>query len=259
MPTRAVAALLTLAVTASALPAAAGPSQPTAAALADAERLVAEATRHFEAGRLTDALDAFRRAYALARDPKLLFAMAKLEIELGDCASALEHLRLFLDHEPGPRAAEAARRERASCPDAPPPTAPPAVPAPEPAAPTPAAAPAAAPSFRAPVVRPHVPWYEDNIGMGLTVSGGVVLATGGFLWAMSYRAKHATAHNPDEARDLEDEARGFGTAAWITGGIGAALVVGGIVRYATRDTGAPVDVAAAPTGDGWAVTAFGRF
>jgi tetratricopeptide (TPR) repeat protein len=258
MPTRAVAALLTLAVTASALPAVAQPSPPTAAAQADAERLVAEATRHFEAGRLTDALDAFRRAYALARDPKLLFAMAKLEIELGDCASALEHLRLFLDREPGPRAAEAARRERASCPEAPPPTAPPAAAAPESAAPAPAAAPAA-PSFRAPVVRPHVPWYEDTIGMGLTVSGGVVLATSGFLWAMSYRATHATARSSDQARDLEDEARGFGTAAWITGGVGAALVVGGIVRYATRVTGAPVDVAAAPTGDGWAVTAFGRF
>jgi tetratricopeptide (TPR) repeat protein len=261
MRTRLLAALLAV-TAAAARPAHAQPtSPPPAAAQADADRLVAEAAHHFEAGRLADALAAFRRAHDLVRDPKLLFAMAKLEVELGDCASAVEHLRQFLAMNPGPRATEAARRESAACA---PPSA--AEPVPPPAAsPSAAEAPAPEATLEArPLPEPgrpaaRSPWYRDTVGNLLVGAGGVGLVAGGVLAGLSWHSANAPADDLDEDRRLAERADHFGLAAAISGGVGAALVVGGIVRYATRDAGAPVDVAAVPHGDGWTVTAIGRF
>jgi tetratricopeptide (TPR) repeat protein len=270
MRTRSLAAITALLAITAARPAHAQPvAPPPAAAQADADRLVAEAGRHFEAGRLADALAAFRRAHDLVRDPKLLFAMAKLEVELGDCASAVEHLRQFLAMNPGPRATEAARQESAACapPSATEPIPPPAGSPSTAATPAPGATPDATLEARplpepgrpaaAPVARS--PWYRDTAGNLLVAAGGVGLVAGGVLAGLSWHSASAPADDLDEDRRLADRADDFGLAAAISGGVGAALVVGGIVRYATRDTGAPVDVAAAPLGDGWTVTASGRF
>jgi hypothetical protein len=268
MRTRSLAAVLAITATAAtASPARAQPSpaSPSATAQADADRLVAQAAAHFEAGRLAASLDAFRRAHALVRDPKLLFAMAKLEVELGDCASAIEHLRQFLALDPGPRATEAARKESAACgaestsaPAAP--SAPVAAP-PDPSSPPEplAAAPRREPAILHAAAPARSPWFRDTAGNVLVGAGGVSLLAGGAFWALSWHGANASASTEAENTRLADRASDFRLAAIISGGVGAALVVGGILRYATRDAGAPVDVAAAPHGDGWTITAVGRF
>ncbi|MEZ4463551.1 MAG: PEGA domain-containing protein [bacterium] len=92
-PGRAVAGLLAVALAAS--PALAQTEPPPAAKAAyDA------GVAHFQAGRYTDAIAEFNKAYRLGPNPVLVFNMARAFEELGDFASATEFYKRYLQMAP---------------------------------------------------------------------------------------------------------------------------------------------------------------
>ena len=268
MPTRPFTAVTVAAALALAAPAHA---QPTPAPAAASAQLVAEATAHYEDGRLVEALAAFRRAHEIEPDAKLLYAMAKIEVELGQCAAAIEHLRQFMESRPGTKAVRAAEQEGKACntvltaPSVS--TAPAASPA-DTAAPAPVPVPVSVipadvlPSNDGPLqVRvEHRPWYTDAVGDVLTGAGVIGVATGATFLVLARSDSQADASTAAEHASLEDRARQRSLIGGVSLGVGTALVVGGIVRYATRDSERRLDVAAAPHPDGgWSVALAGRF
>jgi hypothetical protein len=109
-----------------------------------------EALALYGSGDLKGALAHMRQSYGLSKRAELLYNIARIESELGDCAASLADYRLYVQQVPDGRYrndAEQATRELAQrCPDAPATSAPSSAPvaaalAVAEAAPTPAAAP----------------------------------------------------------------------------------------------------------------------
>lgn len=185
----------------------------------------------------------FRAGYGIDPRPEFLFALAQAERLSGDCASAVVYYQRFLDTGPDANQTEAARINMRRCTRA-------LESAPRQSRPRADArtlAEAEEASEPAPPVTPPMtavpsapaPWYRDPVGMGL-LGGGVVslVASGLFL--------DAKAGAEADARDADDygayvahieRARSRRNLALVTGGIGAALLTGAIIRYVTRDDG----------------------
>ena len=253
------AALLVLTLTAlTPNPATAQPGEATE----DPEALAAQAAKKYEADQLDDALELFRRAYKLSKDPRHLYAMAKIELKLHDCPAAVAHLQQFLSSKPGPKATAAAKAEIATCdeelgssqrsgdgretPEK------------DPKPPTigDSSIITKRPISHAP------PWYTDRIGMGLTISGGVALAAGGALFAVAYSKNQdaGEATNKDAHDRLASDAKRYQLYSIISAAAGGALIAGGVVRFMTRDTEPTRTVTIGPVGrGGWGIAFGGRF
>jgi hypothetical protein len=119
---------------------------------------------------------------------------------------------------------------------------------------------AASPAASRPAPRP---WYRDPLGGVLAGGGLAAIAVG----AWSVRSSLALADDAerlgityDEYARLEDRARVRNILGWTSLGIGAALVGGAIVRYATRaGTRGPELTIAAPAGPGLTFAILERF
>jgi hypothetical protein len=172
------------------------------------------------------AVTLFKDAYALDPRPEVLFAWAQAERLSGDCESAIALYKKFLDGNPPPVQAEAAKIPLERCER----SLPPKVvesPPPAPAPPQPPPAIVAAP----PPPPPPAPrrFYQDALGDTLVGAGVVAAAVGvGLL---------ASAGSPDGAATWEefqsrhDSAVARTRAGAIVAGVGAALVVGGVTRW----------------------------
>jgi hypothetical protein len=181
------------------------------------------------------AVEALRAAHELDPRPQTLFAWAQAERLSGDCPSAMVLYRQFLDGEPTEVQAEAARqallrceRSLASRPvEEPEPAVPPPVAPVEPRAITAAPPPKAAP---APAPRAGRRFYQDPLGDAL-VGGGLVAATVGVVLL-------ATGESPDgattygEFAERRDRRLNRQRAGAVALGVGAALVAGGVIRWA---------------------------
>lgn len=165
----------------------------------------------------------FELAYGIDEDPMLLYAWAQAQRQGRHCDEAIGLYRRYLDSKPTDAQIAAANTGIALCeqtpavrPDKLPP--PPADPA------------------------PHQPsdsssWYQDRLGGGLVI-GGVASAAIGvtFLVLSSRSADAASAAGPRaEFLDRLDEATLRRRIGIVGLGVGAGLVIAGIVRYATRD------------------------
>ena len=273
-------------------------AQPSAPPAASADALVQQAMKDYQGGRLAEALDGFRRAYALSPDPSYLFSMAKIEIKLDDCASAVQHLQQYLATRPGAKATQAAQADIDGCrqklgaaapaagsPGAPvAPGAPAAAgssvtsPGPTPAEPAPVpreAEPSTLPAQPPPAepLRPAPPrsasesggsaWYTDALGDVLAGVGVIGLAAGGGL----HLAARSASRDAEKAPGLEEYERRRGradslnTAGIVAASLGGALLVGGVIRYVTRgDSGEEVQrVGLVPVDGGWTLAFGGQF
>jgi tetratricopeptide (TPR) repeat protein len=235
--------------------------------------MVPEAKEHLERGleRYTSrdylaAIKEFEDGYALEPRSEFLFAWAQAERLSGDCSSAIALYRKFLKYNPPTQQAEAAIQNLARCeaalatrPDETPddaPTSPrrPGTAAPIPVAPAVLAAPVQAPVANAP--QGPGPWYTDVWGGALTGVGLAAVAAGVVLFALSAKPDEAQAGQIgyDEYANRVDAAQSKRTMSYVTMGVGAALVGGGLARYMLRGPRAqqrPTVASAAPWwGDG---------
>ena len=235
-----------------------------AAARADAKR---EAATHLERatqlhgdGRLADALNELTVAYALDPVPDLLYAIAQIRVQLGDCANAIPFYERFLSTRPTKLAADAAREAITTCRDNPPPPAPPPPPEPEPVAPVivapvvDASPPPPPPSVESPR------WYRDRTGLAL-IGGGVALAVGGAVTYSLARtsldeAEHAASYGGYQ--DAVDRAHGERLAAGLLFAAGGVLTTIGVVHLWRHADDGP-RIAMVPAGHGGVVTVGGRF
>jgi hypothetical protein len=233
------------------------------------QKLVDEATKLYETADLAGALAKFEQAYAQSKRSDILFSMARIHVDRGNCPKAIEMYRLFLESKPkpGPRSTQIATEKIAECQKIiasaePAKSEPPPVPAPAPE-PAPAPAPVPSPVVAAPATRTvERPWYTDVVGDLLVVGGVVGIGVGAYFFSAARDdVEQANAGGPggvsaDEYVSLRDRAERRHTYAAISGGIGGALLVGGIIKYAIGDRTEVVPMTSASAGG---VAIRGRF
>jgi len=250
---QALSAVLAAAVLLAGAPlASAAPSTPEAKAAFD--RGVAAYTQ----GDYPAASEALGQSYALEPDVETLFAWAQTERKLDRCdkASELYGKLLATDLPEENKAAIRAKLEECKT----------ILGAQKPVEPVPAApepAPMPPPVDRSEPAGPEGrAWWKDPVGGALVGVGVVGLGVGGYflLSARSLDADKDSAPTYGEFQRLEDQAASRGTLGVIAMTGGAALLVGGIVWYATRgEAERPAQVTGWVTPDGGGLVAAGRF
>jgi tetratricopeptide (TPR) repeat protein len=187
---------------------------------------IERAEEAFEAGRYAEAADAFGEAFAADPEPKFVYAQAQAERLGGDCARAIEHYDRFLALDPEPGPAEDARTNRERCRQELERSRPPPPPDPTPPRPT----------VVGPVDEPSAsqrPWHRDPLGGALVGSGLLVAGVGTGLLAGGValdRSASDAAVEGDFERD-RDRSVSMHRAGIALAAIGAAIVVGGVVRW----------------------------
>ena len=227
----------------------------------------AEAKVHQERGRrmyttqdYDGAIAEWRAAYVLEPSPDLLFGIEQAQRLKGDCKSALVTYRNVLKESVSKKQVAEIEKVIAVCEEelaktAPAP-APPVEPAPAPSPPPPTPAPAIHEPAPAPITPPRidapggVAWYRDKLGMTLLAGGVVGTAVGATFLALATGA----ASDADGASTYEE----FGTHAdtakrdrvigGVSIGVGGALLVGALVRFATRSPTVEVTATAGHAG-----------
>ncbi|HVV84609.1 MAG TPA: hypothetical protein VHE35_16185 [Kofleriaceae bacterium] len=230
--------------------------------------------RDVERGDWDAAIHEYETAYDLDHDPVSLYAIGRVYAQRGDCAPALEAFHRFVDSGPPPKARASAEAEIAKCEAVLAAAAPPdATTAADTSSSTAAAAAtagssasageptAAAPSPAAPP--PHRrPFYRDAVG-GLLVGGGAVAGGLGLYFYVHARGELCDDPCTGSYQAYQDRlarAHTWRTRAVIAGGVGAGLVVAGVLRWVThRDHAERADLAWSPRPGGGALTLTGRF
>ncbi|HJZ84840.1 MAG TPA: hypothetical protein VKN99_06685 [Polyangia bacterium] len=232
--------------------------------------------RYYNAQDYAKAVDEFKAGYQIDPRPEFLYALAQAQRLSGDCEKAISSYQAFLRTHPNDLQASSARQNIERCEaeratkttKAPPPLPPPnrevakTTPAPRP----PPAPPPAALTHTAPPARD--PWYRDTLGDVLTGAGVVALVVGGLLWKSGHddiedanAIASATPPMPyDKFASIADGAETRQTVGGVLFLTGAALSVGGIVRYVLRP-GGPSEpaISAAPVPGGSLFSLRARF
>ncbi len=214
-------------------------------------------------GDYATASEALGQSYALEPDVETLFAWAQTERKLDRCDKANELYAKLLAADLPDENKTAIRAKLEECrviiaaqkpvePTPPPvePTPPPVEPTPLPVVDTPEPVPAGR------------TWWKDPVGGALVLGGVVGLGVGGFMLASASSADSDkdSATSYGQFQRLEDTAKSRGTIGVIAVSAGAALVVGGIVWYATRGGDErPTQVTGWVSPDGGGIVAAGRF
>jgi tetratricopeptide (TPR) repeat protein len=196
---------------------------------------VKAAEAFFKVGNFEGALAEFRAAYEIDPRADFLFAMAAIEEQRGGCRAAIELYEEFLATKPPEEDVAAAESSIAVCKEKlgireevveeeekkiePEP-----VPEPE-------------PEPEPEPVRRKKAFYTDVLGDVLVGGGAVGLGVGGgfFFAAMSDRAEAEEPGTTARYERLWDRAQERRMIALYATGAGAALVIGGIVRWMTVD------------------------
>lgn len=237
----------------------------------------AAATAAYEAGDLDTALREFEAAHAETQRADLLYVIGRLHAERKECAKAIDSFQRYLATGPGQTQADAAQVEIAKCKATLDAQRPPAGDgtgggdattsgtttgsAGDGAS---AAIGATPPAGTARAGEGSRSFTSDKLGMTLLV-GGVV--AGGAAVMLYVQARGAQCGDPvcteltyDEYLDAEDRAKTLRLTSLVVAGAGAALLGGGLYRFATRDTGRrEPSVSLVPTRDGATLTLRGRF
>lgn len=210
----------------------------------DAKRELDRGMERFAAHDYVAAITAFDTGYAIDPHPDFLYAKAQAQRLGGDCRGAVASYTAFLAASPPASEAELARNNIARCDQvlaaSKPEPKPELEPTPAPPLrldPAPQLSPQAQPDPPDPTIdrQPrHDPWWTDRAGAALVASGVVSLGI-----AAGFAVK-ASAHAADTASDdllldwqaSRDAWRRDRTIATIGLGLGAALIIGGGVRFA---------------------------
>lgn len=203
----------------------------------EAKERLTRGLEQYQAKEYAPAIKEFRLAYALDPRAEILFAWAQAERLYGRCSRASKLYRRFLGSKPSAQQAEAARQGLDRCegqadtaPDDPEDV----VPEPEAA---PAPEPEPVPEDTQPEAPPPAPKRRvDGLGIGLLAGGVVVGGAGvGVLGAAAGKAsdvEDATAY--DDFADGVGRVRTLRIAGGVLAGVGAALIVAGVVRLVVR-------------------------
>lgn len=223
----AVATALAVAVAPTEARAWAQPSAEAADAPADPEALVEQARQRFEQGRFAEAAVLLADLYAIDPRPEYLYSRGQALRLAGNCQEAIGALDAFLATNPPQPDVEDAERWIARCrehlgatgPD-------------EPAVVAPAPAPASSPGD-APVPPRH--WARDPLAGALLGVGVVGVGTGAGLVGGAF-AMARTDVGPGEGQaahvDRQRRIDRLAASGWAALGVGSALVVGAIIRWA---------------------------
>jgi hypothetical protein len=213
----------------------------------------------YQKGDFAGASAALAQSYKLEADIETLFAWAQSERQQDKCESAIELYKTLLELDMPAENKAAVQTKLDECqvivdaqrvPDKPVEPAPVVEPEPDPE-------PAQPPPPRA---EGKTPWWKDPIGDALVIGGVVGLGVGGVLLYQAKSAEDRSFESHESFQSEQDTAESRGRIGLIVTIAGAALVTGGIVRYATRSTGeerTTVSGWVAPGGGG--IAAFGRF
>lgn len=210
---------------------------PSSAAIEASQREVEAGSAAYDAGDFTRALEHFKRAYELHPSPPYLYAWAQAARNAGDCATAIELYRRFIEAGATGVSLEAARQNEARCADelaarartdepvTPIPTEPaPSLPTFEPTTPD-----------KTPVSeRPPPP--PDGLGLLLVVTGGAAAGAGAVLLGVAgaRRATQANERSYQRFDELDPQIDRLAIAGGVTLGVGAALALAGGIRLGTR-------------------------
>lgn len=199
-----------------------------------AQRALDTGLEHFYAEHFDLAAAAFAEAYALEPTPFLLYSWAQAERYAEHCGKAIDLFERFLGTAPPDAEAAKARKSIVECGGIPPATLPtPAEPEPVPPpslvqTPDPEPPPPSATPGPAPAQRPRVGLF---VGVSLAAVGSLTAATGGILLAGGRRLRTDAPDSDTQQTYLDalerSERRQVSGVALL--GIGAALVVGGIL------------------------------
>jgi hypothetical protein len=244
-------ALIAALVLASA-PALASPKNPAAKQQFD------RGVKAYTANDFVGAADAMRQSYAIERDPETLFAWAQAERKLDDCEKALSLYDELLGYDLPAENRSVIQTNVAECKDilaaqqAAKPEPPPQEPAPPP--------PSAAPIVVQPPPAVHETtraWWKNPVGDGLVLVGIGGLVVGGIKLASAASADSdkSNATTYADFKHFSDKATTDGKVGVIAAGAGGALVVLGVIWYAThREHEHTVTGWLGPSGGGLALT-----
>jgi tetratricopeptide (TPR) repeat protein len=190
---------------------------------------VDEAEAAFAEERFAEAAELFDAAYQADPQPRYLFAQAQSERFAGNCARAIELFDAFLATSPTARAEQDARVAQRECEAK---TEPPPPPPPPDPAPADLDEEELADDDPPPPARTR-PWHRDPLG-GVLVGGGLAVTTVGLaLLGGAIRIDRGAPSAYEEALYESEQQRavtlhraGFGLI-----GAGAALVLGGVIRW----------------------------
>ncbi len=180
------------------------------------------------------AIARYEEALAIEREPKVLYLLGQAEFLRGRCRASVRYFKQVKEFEVSPEVESAMRPYLAECaerlaeePDA--------VPVPEPG-----------PDVLEPVPEELEPipdeesidndppsarrWYQDPLGDALVAVGLVGSATGASLLVVA-RRQRTTAGNYGELEERADMIGTLRIAGMTTLGVGAALMIGGFVRW----------------------------
>jgi len=228
--------MLTIATLATALCVGPRPSVLAAPAADEAEYVrdvVGRAAAHVEAGRYDDALAVLDQAEQARPLPVFVYVRATIEERRGDCERAVALYQRFLALGVAEEDAEDARQGVARCQGEPEPVPEPVEP-PTPVSSDPAPVDEPASETATPDAPPPRRWYADPTGDVLVAVGVVGLGVGFGLFGQS-RADARAAGDAGSLQTFDDRSRRAVTldrAGLATIGVGSALLLGGIIRWA---------------------------
>ncbi len=228
-------AALSLALVAATPVASAAPGEPTA------KERVARGLEFYQAGNYDEAIAEFERAYAASNSAAILFPWAQAERLRGNCRQAVDLYQRFIDSKPPTKQVEAATRNRKECEerlqstDAVAATIVPGeagdVSAPEPE-PEPVQEPEPEPEPPPPPPPPR--WRTDAAGWTLLGVGAAATIAGGAVLGLAQRSEADAADAPTygDFADLKESAATQRIAGGVVLGVGAALLLAGVIRLA---------------------------
>jgi hypothetical protein len=207
----------------------------------------------FDKGDYPVAVSELEASYAEVPDPAVMYALGQAHRLNGDCTKAAEAYRAFLDSNPPERQREAAQGNLERCEASSSPAAaaaetpPPAETAPPPEQKTTAPLTATEPPPAETDEGSGHAWYADVPGHILTGTGvaaaivGTILFTGGRS-KVSDADSAGTIDDFDASRDDAHSGLTQQRVGLVVMGAGGALIIGGVIRYATVG-GGPKDTA----------------
>lgn len=218
----------------------------------------------YQKGDFKVAAEALGASFKLEADIETLFAWAQAERQLENCDHAIELFTKLLGFDLPAENKKVVQGKIDECKAiiaAKQPKEPPPPPPEKPAQPEEPKVVKPPPEKPKPATRGPTPWWKDPIGDGLVGLGVVGLGAGGYFLMSASQAEQDSKKNIDGFADLDAKAQSRGRIGMISTIAGGVLLVGGIVRYATRGGGGTESRAVTGwvTPDGGGIAAFGRF
>ncbi|MGH1347243.1 MAG: tetratricopeptide repeat protein [Nannocystales bacterium] len=203
----------------------------TLALVPDPAQLKRVALELFDEERYEEARAVLDALYRTHPDPEVLYARAVVYKRLGDCAVAVELFELFMGGETTDAAAAIAQAHVEECAAELEPTEP--SPPRERVEPPPPVVPEPTVALPQPRAEPQRRWFQDPWGGVLSGTGLVTAGVGvGLLVGARSIARRVDLEPTEGAFSREvDRGRSYERVGFTLTGVGAALLVGGVLRY----------------------------